>query len=121
MTAEARVAFVLFFFAAWCFVGLIPWAVASVVARGRGALAALPLALGGSCAAGVAVPLIGLDNFRGFVLSLGVAFVAAAVGSVAGIRVAQRLWPAPATGESPRGRRERRNAKARIPHLGPDT
>ena len=104
MTTEARVAFVLFFFVAWCFVGLIPWAVASVVARGRGALAALPLALGGSCAAGVAVPLIGFDNFRGFMLSLGVAFVAAAVGSAAGIRVARRLWPAPATGESPRGR-----------------
>jgi len=93
MTTEARTAFVLFFFAVWCCVGLVPWAIAAVVARGRGALAALPIALAASCAAGVAIPVIGLDNFRGFLLSLVVAFVAAAVGSVAGIRIFQRLWP----------------------------
>src|SRR5436190_86322 len=83
MTTEARTAFVLFFFAVWCCVGLVPWAIAAVIARGRGALAALPVALAAACAAGVAVPLIGLDNFRGFLLSLVVAVVAAAFGSMA--------------------------------------
>jgi hypothetical protein len=92
MTTEARTAFVLFFFAVWCCVGLVPWAIAAVVARGRGALAALPIALAAACAAGAAIPVTGLDNFRGFLLSLVVAFVAAAVGSVAGIRIFQRLW-----------------------------
>ncbi len=105
MTPEARLGFVLFFFAVWCFVGLIPWAVAAILARGRGALPALPIALAGACAAGVAVPLIALDNFQGFLLSLATAFLAAAFGSLAGIRIAQRLWPAPAAGERhPRGR-----------------
>ena len=93
MTSEARVAFVLFFFAVWCFMGLIPWAVAAVVARGRGALTALPMALAGACAAGVAVPLIGADDFADFLLSLATAFFAGAVASAAGIAVAQRLWP----------------------------
>jgi hypothetical protein len=99
MTTEARVAVVLFFFAVWCFLGLVPWAIAAVVARGRGALPALPIALAGACAAGVAVPLIGLDNFRGFLVSLVTALLAAAVGSIAGIRIAQQLWSAPTGGE----------------------
>ncbi len=98
MTTEARIAFVLFFFALWCFVGLIPWAVAAVVARGRGALLALPIALAGACAAGVAVPVIGFDDFSGFLLSLATAFLAGGVASAAGIAVAQSLWPMRAAG-----------------------
>jgi hypothetical protein len=91
MTPEARLAFVLFFFAVWCFVGLLPWAVAAVVARGRGALPALPLALAAASAAGVAVPLAGLDDAIGFFVSLATAFVGGAVASAAGIAVARRL------------------------------
>ena len=53
MTTEARIAFVLFFFAVWCFLGLIGWAIAAVIVRGRGALPALPLALAAACAASV--------------------------------------------------------------------
>jgi hypothetical protein len=122
MTAESRAAFVLFFFAVWCFVGLVPWAIAAVVARGRGALAALPVALAAACAAGVAIPLIGLDDFRGFLLGLVVAFTAAAVGSVAGIRIAQRLWPMRAANEL-RRRGRARAADSGTTHLtrGPDT
>jgi hypothetical protein len=93
MTPEARLAFVLFFFAVWCFLGLVPWAVAAVVARGRGALPALPLALAAASAAGVAVPLVGLDDATGFFLSLGTALLAGAIAAVVGIRLAQRLWP----------------------------
>ena|SRR2546425_6377522 len=120
MTSEARVAFVLFFFAVWCFMGLIPWAIAAVVARGRGALAALPIALAGACAAGAAVPLIGFDNFRGFLVSLITALLAATVGSVVGSRVAQRLWPLPSAGERhPRGRA--REVEAEGSHPPPRT
>ena len=122
MTTEARIAFVLFFFAVWCFVGLIPWAIAAVVARGRGALAALPIALAAACAAGVAIPLIGLDNFRGLLISLVIAFIAAAIGSVAGIRIAQRLWPVRAANErAPRGRVRAVNSEGSHLTRGTDT
>jgi hypothetical protein len=117
MTSEARVAFVLFFFAVWCFMGLIPWAVAAVVARGRGALTALPMALAGACAAGVAVPLIGADDFAGFLLSLATAFFAGAVASAAGIAVAQRLWPTRPANEQGR----RRDSESERSHLTPRT
>ena len=93
MTPEARLAFVLFFFAVWCFLGLITWAVAAVVARGRGALPALPLAFAAASAAGAAVPLAGLDDVGGFFLSLATAFLAGAIASAVGIRLAQKLWP----------------------------
>lgn len=96
MTPEARLAFVVFFFAVWCFFGLISWAVAAVLARGRGALPALPLALAASCAAGVGVPLAGLDTFAAFLFSFATAFLAGAVASAVGIVVARRLWPAQA-------------------------
>ena len=91
MTPEARLAFVLFFFAVWCSLGLIAWAVAAVISRGRGALPALPLALSAAAAAGVAVPLGGLDDAAGFFLSLATAVVAGAIASAAGIRMARKF------------------------------
>jgi len=97
MTPEARLAFVLFFFAVWCFLGIIAWAIAAVIARGRGALPALPLALAAASAAGVAVPLTGLDNAAGFFLSLATAFLAGAIASAGGICFAQKLWPTQTT------------------------
>jgi len=97
MTSEARLAFVLFFFAVWCFLGLITWAVAAVIARGRGALPALPLGLAAASAAGVAVPLAGLDDAAGFFLSIASALLAGAIASAAGIRLAQKLWPTQTT------------------------
>jgi hypothetical protein len=93
MTPEARLAFVLFFFVVWCFLGLTTWVVAAVIARGRGALPALPLALAAASAAGVAIPLAGLDNAAGLFLSLATAFIAGAVASPVGIALARRLWP----------------------------
>ena len=120
MTPEARLAFVLFFFAVWCFLGLIAWAIAAVVARGRGALPALPLALGAAAAAGVAVPLAGLEDAAGFFLSLATALLAGAVASIFGIRLARKLWPeqAPA-GSAPRTRAT--EAERESSHLTPDT
>jgi hypothetical protein len=97
MTPEARLAFVLFFFAVWCFLGLIAWCVAAVFARGRGALPALPLALGAAAAAGVVVPLAGLDDAGGFFLSLATAFIGGVITSAAGIRLARKIWPHQAT------------------------
>jgi len=91
MTTEARLAFIVFFFAVWCFLGLIAWAIAAVMARGRGALPALPLALAAAAAAGVTVPLAGLDDARGFVVSLATALTAGAVASAAVIGLARRF------------------------------
>jgi hypothetical protein len=122
MTPEARVGFVLFFFAAWCFSGLMAWAIVAVVARGRGAFPALPIALGAACAAGVSVPLIGFDDFAGFLLSLVIAFLAGAVGSVAGIGIARRLWPMPAAAQRRwNGRGRDADSETRISRAGPDT
>ncbi len=91
MTTEARLAFLLFFFAVWCFVGLMTWVAAAVTVRGRGALLALPLALAAACATGVAVPLAGQRDAAGFVLSLATAVAGGAAGSIAGIALARRL------------------------------
>ncbi len=91
MTFEARLAFILFFFAVWCFLGLFPWAIAAVLSRGRGALLALPLALAGAAAAGVLVPLLGLRDTLGFLLSLPAALAGSALASAAGIAITRRL------------------------------
>jgi hypothetical protein len=120
MTPEARLAFVLFFFAVWCFLGLLAWCMAAIFARGRGALPALPIALAAACAGGVAVPLIGLDNAPGFFLSLAIAFVSGAIGAVAGIALARRLWPAPTAGAASSTKRKR-TSEPEGSRLTPDT
>ncbi len=91
MTTEARLGFIAFFFLVWCFLGLIPWTVLAVFVRGRGALLALPLALAGAAAAGVAVPLLGGRDATGFFVSLATAGLGGALGAVAGIALARRL------------------------------
>ncbi|MDO8617117.1 MAG: hypothetical protein Q7T33_15510 [Dehalococcoidia bacterium] len=96
MTAEGRVAFVLFFFLVWCFLGLVPWTIAAVIARGRGALLALPLALAAAAALGVSVPLAGLRDAGGFFLSLPAALLGGALGAFAGIALSRRLAIPPA-------------------------
>ncbi len=95
MTTEARLGFVLIFFALWCLIGLLPWTVAAVFSRGRGALLALPLALAGASAAGVLLPLLGLRDTLGFLLSLPAALAGAALASAAGLALARRLSPQP--------------------------
>ncbi len=91
MTTEARLGFIALFFLVWCCLGLIPWAVAAVIARGRGALLALPLALLGAAASGVAVPLIGWQDATGLLVSLGAAVAGGALGAVAGVSIWRRL------------------------------
>ena len=119
MTPEARLAVVLFFFAVWCFLGLIAWAVSAVVARGRGALPALPLAFAAASAAGAAVPLVGINDAIGFFLSLATALFAGAFGSVAGITLARKLGTDRLSTDAARSKVAR--AQTNPPESGPET
>lgn len=91
MTFEARIAFVLLFFALWGFLGFLPWSVAAVLRRGRDVLPALPVAVAAACVAGVLVPLLGARDTTGFVVSVPVAFAGGVTGTVAGVALAVRL------------------------------
>jgi hypothetical protein len=96
VTFEARLIFVLLFFALWSFLGFLPWSFAAVIRRGRHVLPALPLALAAACVAGVLVPLIGARDQTGFLLSIATAFVGGVVGTAAGITLALRISSAAA-------------------------
>jgi len=91
VTFEARLAFVLAFFALWCLLGLLPWAAAAVLTRGRDALLALPPALAAAAAAGVLLPALGLRDERGFLLSLLAAPAGSALATALTIVLARRL------------------------------
>lgn len=91
MTTEARLGFLLFFFLCWTVVGLMPWAIATVANRGRGAEWALPVAIVAACAGGVLVPAVGLRDFTGWVISLFVAMAASAAGSFGAIAAWRRV------------------------------
>ncbi len=91
MTLEVRIAFVLFFFAVWLVLGLLPWVVLAVLTRGRGALLGLPLALAAAAAAGVIVPLAGLRDFRGFLVSLVTALAGSALACILSFFLQRRL------------------------------
>jgi len=107
MTFEARLAFVIFFFSVWLFFGLLAWAGVAVIKRGRGALVALPLALGGAALAGVIVPLLGMQDGTGFALSLLTATAGGLAGSYAGLAFASRMrMPQPPVDEVNRPERE---------------
>jgi uncharacterized membrane protein YeaQ/YmgE (transglycosylase-associated protein family) len=104
MTIEARLAFIAFFLICWSLLGLIPWALAAVWRRGRGAILALPLALAGACAGGVLVPLLGRRDLTGFLISLLTALVGSGVASAAGIAISRRIAAArPAPPRPPPG------------------
>ncbi len=70
----------------WGALGLVPWCVALVVGRGRGALTALPLALAAGIAGGVLVPALGGKDGLGFAISLLTALAAGAVVSTVAVR-----------------------------------
>jgi uncharacterized membrane protein YeaQ/YmgE (transglycosylase-associated protein family) len=107
MTFEARVAFVIFLFAVWLFFGLMAWAAVAVIKRGRGALAALPLALAGAALGGVLVPLLGMQSGAGFALSLCTATAGGFAGAFVGIAFASRMGIAqPPIDEARRPERE---------------
>lgn len=93
MILEARLAFLFLFFLIWCLLGLVPWAVAAVLSRGRGALPALPLALLGAAVFGVAVPLVGQRDAAGFWISLATALLGGVLFSALGVALGRRLFP----------------------------
>jgi hypothetical protein len=100
MTIEARLGFLIIFFSIWCLLGLIPWAAAAVLSRGRGALPALPLALLGAALFGLAVPLAGQRDVTGFLISLATAFLGGGLFSALGVSLGKRLFPLEAPPEA---------------------
>src|SRR3990172_1145494 len=94
MTAEARVLFVLLFFSAWAFMGLMAWAALAVLRRGDGAIFALPVSLAASCAAGVLLPVAGMRDGFGFFLSLPAALLGSLLGYAFVLALLKRLAPA---------------------------
>jgi hypothetical protein len=108
MTFEARLASVLFFLLVWCLVGLLPWAAAAVLSRGRGAALALPLCLAAACASGIAVPALGARDSSGFVLSIFAAFFGSALAALAGTVMGKRLEGERASGFEPGSLPQRR-------------
>lgn len=101
MTVEARVLFVLLFFAAWAFMGLITWAAVAVLRRGHGAIFAMPVSLAAACASGVGVPLAGLDDGTGLLLSLVTAMAGSLLGYAVVLALLRRFAPAEAAPTPP--------------------
>jgi hypothetical protein len=66
--------FLTIFIAGWLICAFIPWLVLSVATRGNAGLGYLPLCLFTGVVAGFGVPVLGLNNLTGLILS----FVAAA-------------------------------------------
>ncbi len=93
MTVEARVLFVLLFFSAWAFVGLVAWAALAVVRRGEGAIFALPASLAASCVAGVLLPVAGMRDAVGFFLSLPAALLGSLLGYAFVLALLRRFAP----------------------------
>ncbi len=65
--------FLSLFLLGWLICAFVPWLALSVATRGDAGLGYLPLCLFAGLVAAVAVPLLGLDDLRGLVIS----FVAA--------------------------------------------
>lgn len=62
--------------ALWGALGLVPWSVALIAGRGRGALVALPFALAAGIGGGAFVPALVADDGLGFGVSLLTALAA---------------------------------------------
>jgi hypothetical protein len=110
MTFEARVLFVIAFFALWGVLGFLCWTAVAVWRRGRGVLPALPLSLLGACLGGVALPVVGgARDERGLMLSILTAAVGGALGTAGGIYLTGWQEEQAAAGEVRRvaGRRPR--------------
>ncbi len=82
--------------ALWGALGLVPWCVALVAGRGRGALVALPLAFAAGVGGGALVPGLGGKNGVGVAISLLVAIAAgAAVSAIVVLRAARAVSKEP--------------------------
>ncbi len=68
--------FLALFVAGWTVAGGLPWLALSVKTRGHAGLPYLPLCMFTGVVAGLAVPIMGLDNTTGIWVSFASAFVA---------------------------------------------
>ena len=76
--------------ALWCACGLLPWCVALIAARGRGALVAVPVAALAGMAGGLLVAALAKDG-AGFAVSLAAAMLAGAIVATMIVRRARDM------------------------------
>ena len=89
--------------ALWGAVALVPWYVALIARRGRGAFVALPIAIGAGIGAGALTPALGGKDAYGFAISLLAALTASAATMV--VLARWRQMPTDEK-EEPAGQRE---------------
>lgn len=65
--------FVSLFVGAWLILAFVPWLLFSVFTRGNAGLANLPLCLFTGLVAALAVPTLGMEDWRGVWISMGMA------------------------------------------------
>ena len=121
MTFEARLGFIVIFLLIWATIGVIPWALAAIRSKGRGALLLLPVVIFSAVLGGIIVPLTGARGITGFWTSLFTALGAALVAAAAGSALMARVLPA--KDDETRVRRPlrpRRAAEADDPPATPD-
>ena len=83
----ADLVFLAGYLALWLTAGLLAWLVPAAARRGAGALPLLPAALGGALLGGLLVPLLGLRDAAGVLLSVPAAFAAALAAVLAAAAV----------------------------------
>jgi len=76
--------------ALWGALGLVPWSVALIATRGRGALVAMPFAFAAGVGGGALVPALGAKDLLGFWISLGVAMVAGAAVATTSVALSRQ-------------------------------
>ena len=91
MTFEARVGFIIVFLVIWAVIGTVPWAMAAIRLKGRGALLLLPLVVLSAVLAGILVPLAGARDVTGFWLSLVTALIGAMAAAAGGAALVPKL------------------------------
>ncbi|HEY8489605.1 MAG TPA: hypothetical protein VIO14_01300 [Dehalococcoidia bacterium] len=79
----AALLFLAGYLALWLAAGLLAWLVPAVRRRGVGTLPLLPAALAGAVLGGLLVPLLGLRDASGVLLSIPAAFAAALASALA--------------------------------------
>ena len=77
--------------ALWGTLGLVPWSVALIATRGRGALVTLPIAFAAGVGGGALVPALGAKDLLGLGISLGTAVVGGAIVSAGALQQTSRL------------------------------
>lgn len=91
MVLEARLGFIILFLLIWSVVGLVPWTVSAIAAKGRGSLLLLPIVILSAIAAGIIVPLTGARGLTGFWISLITALAGAIIAATSGAALVRRV------------------------------